>query len=994
MMNRYRKKGSCFNVKQHFIMLLFLCFSVASFGQKLKVSGIIKDATTAASIPGVSVTIKSSNLGTTTDLDGKYQIEVNQNDVLVFSFMGYQKVEMPAKSKTINISLTEDTQKLEEIVVIGYGSTKVKDATGSVTSVTAKDFNKGNIVTAENLLTGRVAGLSITTGGDPGSGSTIRIRGGASLGASNDPLIVINGLPVDNNTIGGSRSILSSINPSDIESFSVLKDASATAIYGSRASNGVIIITLKKGTKTLSATLDMSMGVNTLANKIDVFTGNELRDVISTQDPTLLPLLGTANTDWQDEIYRNSITSNLNASVNGMLFGKIPSRASFGRTLQQGLMLTAEFERTTGSISLNPSLLDNHLKISVNANASLEKNRFAQGVQGTAITFDPTQPVYDANSPFGGYFQYYNDNNDGVINRSDLTPLAPLNPVAELMQRNNRSEVKRIYGNVKLDYNFHFLPELSAVLNVGIDKSNADGYARVSDQNPLSQADGRIIGSSSEYSNELSNNLFDGYLAYKKQFGVLNLDATAGYSYQKFTNERYNTNELLDDGVDSAPVTNIDPNLVLIGFFGRTNLSFYDKYLFTLSYRRDGTSRFSEDNRWGNFPAAAFAWKIKEDFLPESETVSNLKLRLSWGVTGQQDIGQTNLDLYMSKYTTGLPTSQYIFGGNVINIGIPQFRNENLKWEETTTYNAALDFGFFNDRLTATVEGFYKESKDLLANAAISEGSNFSNSGFQNIGDFTSKGIEFSVAGDIIRNEKGFNWNANFNATFIKTKINSLALDQDQLIGATGAGAGEGSTAQIHRVGYTPYSFYVYKQIYNENGKPIEGAYADLNGDNIINDSDLYIHNNGMPTVSMGFASNMTYKNLDLSFNMRANLGNYVYNAANATRAQYNLLKNSSVVSNLPTSVLDTNFKSNETVLLSDYYIENGSFLKMDNITLGYTFNKTFNENSSIRLSAGVQNVFIITNYSGLDPEVFENGIDNSITPRPRTFLVGANMKF
>lgn len=994
MMNRYRKRRRDLNVKQQFFMVLFLCFSLTTFGQDLKVSGTITDAATGTSLPGVSVTIKSSNQGTTTDFDGKYQLQVKQNDVLVFSYMGYQNAERTAKSTTINVSLTEDNQKLDEVIVIGYGSMKKKDATGAVALVTAKDFNKGNIVTPENLLTGRVAGLTISTGGDPGSGSTIRIRGGASLGASNDPLIVINGLPVDNNTIGGSRSILSSINPSDIESFSVLKDASATAIYGSRASNGVIIITLKKGTKTLSATLDMSMGVNTLANKIDVFTGNELRDVISTQDPTLLPLLGTANTDWQDEIYRNSITSNLNASVNGMLFGKIPSRASFGRTLQQGLMLTAEFERTTGSISLNPSLLDNHLKISVNANASLEKNRFAQGVQGTAITFDPTQPVYDANSPFGGYFQYYNDNNDGVINRSDLTPLAPLNPVAELMQRNNRSEVKRIYGNVKLDYSFHFLPELSAVLNVGIDKSNADGYARVSDQNPLSQADGRIIGSSSEYSNELSNNLFDGYLAYKKQFGVLNLDATAGYSYQKFTNERYNTNELLDDGVDSAPVTNIDPNLVLIGFFGRTNLSFYDKYLFTLSYRRDGTSRFSEDNRWGNFPAAAFAWKIKEDFLPESETVSNLKLRLSWGVTGQQDIGQTNLDLYMSKYTTGLPTSQYIFGGNVINIGIPQFRNEDLKWEETTTYNAALDFGFFNDRLTATVEGFYKESKDLLANAAISEGSNFSNSGFQNIGDFTSKGIEFSVAGDIIRNEKGFNWNANFNATFIKTKINSLALDQDQLIGATGAGAGEGSTAQIHRVGYTPYSFYVYKQIYNENGKPIEGAYADLNGDNIINDSDLYIHNNGMPTVSMGFASNMTYKNLDLSFNMRANLGNYVYNAANATRAQYNLLKNSSVVSNLPTSVLDTNFKSNETVLLSDYYIENGSFLKMDNITLGYTFNKTFNENSSIRLSAGVQNVFIITNYSGLDPEVFENGIDNSITPRPRTFLVGANMKF
>lgn len=992
MMNRYRKRGGFFNLKQHFLIGLFLCFSVASFGQKLKVSGIIKEATTSATIPGVSVIIKSSNLGTTTDLDGKYQIEVNQNDVLVFSYMGYQKVEMPVKSTTMNVSLVEDTQQLDEIVVIGYGSTKIKDATGSVTSVTAKDFNKGNIVTPENLLAGRVAGLSITTGGEPGAGSTIRIRGGASLGASNDPLIVINGLPVDNNKIGGSSSILSSINPNDIESFSVLKDASATAIYGSRASNGVIIITLKKGAKTFSATLDMNMSVNTLANKVDVFSGDELREIIRVQDPTLLPLLGTANTDWQKEIYRNSISSNVNASVNGMLFDKIPTRASFGRTLQNGLILTSEFERNTGSLSLNPSLFDDHLKISVNANASLEKNRFASGQQGNAITFDPTQPVYDPNSPFGGYFQYYRDNNDGVINKSDLTERAPLNPVAELMQRNSRSEVKRIYGNVKLDYNLHFLPELSAVLNIGMDKSTADGFTRVSDKNPLSQADGRIIGSFSEYSNDQSNYLLDGYLAYKREFGILNLDATAGYSYQKFTNERYSTNELLDDGVDSAPVLNIDPNLVLIGFFGRTNLSFYDKYLFTFSYRRDGTSRFSDANRWGNFPAAAFAWKIKEDLFPDSKALSNLKLRLGWGVTGQQDIGQANLDLYMSRYNRGLPTSQYIFGNTITSIGIPQFRNEDLKWEETTTYNAGVDFGFFDDRLTATVEGFYKESKDLLANAAISDGSNFSNSGFQNIGNFTSKGIEFSVGADVIKNQKGFNWDVNFNSTFIKTEIQSLALDQDQLVG--GIGGGKGATAQIHRVGYTPYSFYVYKQIYNENGKPIEGAYADLNGDNIINDADLYIHHNGMPTVTMGFASNMNYKNIDLSFNMRASLGNYVYNGANSGRAQYNLLKNSSVVSNLPTSVLDTNFQLNETVVLSDYYIENASFLKMDNVTIGYTFQEIFNSRSSIRLSASVQNVFTITNYSGLDPEVFENGIDNSITPRPRTFLVGANMKF
>ncbi len=481
MMNRYRKRRRSLNVKQHFFIGLFLFLSVTTFGQKLKVTGSITDATTGSPLPGVSVTVKSTKEGTTTGFDGSYQIQVEKNAVLEYSYMGYRTATRTVTSETINIYLSEDNQKLNEVVVIGYGSTKLKSATASVTAVMAKDFNKGNIVTAENLLTGRVAGLNITTGGDPGSGSTIRIRGGASLGASNDPLIVINGLPVDNNTIGGSRSVLSSLNPSDIESFSVLKDAAATAIYGSRASNGVIIITLRKGTKKLSASLDMSMGVNTLTNTVDVFNANEIRDLVSVQDPTLLPLLGTANTDWQDEIYRNSITSNLNFSVNGMLFDKIPSRLSIGRTTQEGLILTSGFERSNGSISLNPNLFNDHLKVSVNANASLEKNRFNKGVQGTAITFDPTQPVYDANSPFGGYFQYYDNNNDGVINKSDLTERAPLNPVADLLQTNSRSEVKRIYGNVKLDYKLHFFPDLSAVVNLGMDKSSADGYSRTSD---------------------------------------------------------------------------------------------------------------------------------------------------------------------------------------------------------------------------------------------------------------------------------------------------------------------------------------------------------------------------------------------------------------------------------------------------------------------------------------------------------------------------------
>jgi iron complex outermembrane receptor protein len=987
-------------MKKMMILFMFLLSSFFSFSQEILVSGTITETASNTPLPGVSVILKGTALGSSSDFDGKYSIKASINDVLVFSYLGYKTEEVKVSSSSINVKLQENAQNLDEIIIIGYGSTTIKDATGAVTAITSKDFNKGNISTAENLLSGKVAGLTINTGGEPGAGSTIRIRGGASLGASNDPLIVINGLPIDNNTIGGSRSILSSINPNEIESFSILKDASATAIYGSRGSNGVIIITTKKGKRKLSVNLDMNFGINTLSNKVNVFTADELRNIVSKFDARpdradaspLLPLLGNANTDWQDEIYKSSITSIINASASGMLLDRIPARLSIGRTLQEGLQLTSEFERNNASFNLNPTFFENRLNVSVNGNASFEKNRFASGQAANALTFDPTQPVFDENSPFGGYFQYYTNNNDGVINENDLTSLAPFNPVAELLQRRSISNVQRFYGNVKIDYNFKFLPELSAVLNVGFDKQNADGTVRVSDKNPLAQNDGSIVGSSSKYSNEQNNTLLDGYLSYKKKWDKITLDGTAGYSYQKFTNKRYVSGELLDDGPDSEPIESIDPNLVLIGFFGRANLAINNKYLLTLSYRRDGTSRFSKKNRWGHFPSAAIAWKIKEDFFPNSETFSSLKLRLGWGITGQQDIGRDNLDLFLSRYIRGLPSSQYLFGDTVIPVGIPQFRNEDLKWEETTTYNVGFDYGLFNDKISGSIEGFYKESKDLLANAAISDGSNFSNSGFQNIGNFTSKGIEFSIGGDLISNNDGLNIDFNFNTTFIQTEIKKLALKQDQLVG--GVAGGTGNTAQIHSVGFTPYSFFVYKQVYDTNGKPIEGAYADLNGDNLINDSDKYIHHNGAPAITLGFASNIYYKNIDLSFNLRANLENYVFNNVNSARAQYDLLANSSVVANLPTSVLQSNFNTTENVILSDYFIENASFLRMDNISLGYTFNEIFNDKSSIRLSTSVQNVFVITNYSGLDPQVFKNGIDNTITPRPRTFTIGANIKF
>ena len=434
--------------------------------------------------------------------------------------------------------------------------------------------------------------------------------------------------------------------------------------------------------------------------------------------------------------------------------------------------------------------------------------------------------------------------------------------------------------------------------------------------------------------------------------------------------------------------------MVLIGLFGRANLSIADKYLLTLSYRRDGTSRFSKENRWGNFPAAAFAWRLREDLFPSSKVLSNLKLRLGWGITGQQDIGEDAADLYLSRYNLGLPASQYPFGGENIIVGQPQFRNEELKWEETTTYNAGIDFGFLQERLTGTVELFYKQSDDLLAFAAISDGSNFSNSGFQNIGSFVTQGAEFAVSYDVFSNradKRGLNWNVGFNATVLRSEIKELALEQDVRTG--GIAGGTGGTVQLHRIGYAPFKFFVHKQVYDAEGNPIEGAYADLNGDNIINDEDRYLHQNNQPEVTLGLYSRLDYRNFDLSFNMRASLGNYIYNNVNSARAQLDLLQNGSVPNNLPVDVLQTNFNTTPNVILSDYYIEDGSFLRMDNVTLGYSFPQVWGSKVNARLSLGVQNVFVLTNYSGLDPEIF-SGIDNTIFPRARTFLLGGNFTF
>ncbi len=973
-------------------LLLMLPFSVLA---QSTVDGVVVDSKTKQPLPGVNVIVQGTQSGTSTDFDGKFKLsKLKKGDKLVFSFIGYKNEVITYDSqKMLSVSLSEEANTLQEVVVqVGYGNVKKKDATGSVSTLAAKDFNKGANVTAENLLSGRVAGVTVNAGGGaPGSGSEIRIRGGSSLNASNDPLIVIDGLPLLNVENKSSTSILAALNPNDIESFSVLKDASATAIYGSRASNGVIIITTKRGGKKLAVDYNFQYGSGKTFNQVSVYDAAQFRNVIQAHKPGLLSSLGNSDTNWQKEIYRRTDFVDNNLSLRGNLFGFIPARLSIGNTYQEGLRLTNSFNRNTVSTTLNPSFLKDHLKFRLSASVANENNRFADGVEGSAIHFDPTQPVYQAGSPFGGFFEFYNPSNGNANN------LAPRNPVAQLLQTYDTGRNNRVYGNFETDYKLHFFPDLRAVVNVGFDQSNGTrtrlvDYGVATGNQYTTGGIINYIGSDYTQTILLRNKLIDTYLAYNKKVGKLNIDATLGRSYQIFNEERTYYGDLRHN-----PSVAANPNVwrpeadnVLIGYFVRTNLTFDNKYLFTASVRRDGSSRLTPDNRWANYPAFAFAWKLKDDFFKDSKTVSDLKLRLGYGITGNQGLPSTYNNIYLQQYATGNVNSQYTFGSTPTAISLSRAYNDNLKWEKQTTYNAGFDYGLFGNRITGTLDVFYKQTDDLFNVAPVPDGGNFSNFLLQNIGSFTNKGIELSVNADIVKT-KNFNWNVNFNATKFERRIKSLANGADVYLGSA---PGTGGTSQIYRPGYTPYSFYVYKQLYDTAGRPIEGAFADLNGDGIVNDKDRYIYKNPDPDVVFGFASTMNYKNLDFSFNLRASLGNRIYNLVNAGNAQYNNLQAGSVAGNIPTSIENTGFNNlSNQIGLSDLYIENGSFLRMDNISLGYTIPKWLEGKASLRLFTGVQNAFILTKYSGLDPEI-TGGVDNTIYPRQRSFLFGANVKF
>ncbi len=980
------------------LALLGLLTGPAALAQGRVVTGRVTAQEDGSALPGVSVVVKGTTTGSATDGTGNYSVTVPGNEtVLVYSFIGYVSQEVIVGSRSaVDVVMAPDVTALAEVVVVGYGTQKKEDLTGAVTAITSKDFNPGQITTPEQLITGKVAGVQITSGGGaPGAGNRIRIRGGSSLNASNDPLVVIDGVPVDNSELKGASNALSMINPNDIETFNILKDASAAAIYGSRASNGVILITTKKGRAGDKLRVDFSslLSLSTINKKIDVLDAAEFRQVVNQRGTAAQQaLLGNANTDWQELIYQNAFSHDNNLSFSGS-FKMLPYRLSLGLLDQDGILKTSNFRRRSAALSLTPSFLNDHLRVSLNLKGALTGNRFADaGAIGAAVAFDPTQPVY-ADNNYGGYYEWTNTN-------GSPNTLAPRNPLSTLEQRVDESQVRRSIGNVQFDYKFHFLPELRANLNLGYDLSSSEG----STLQPATMASVFSQGGSLvDYSQTRNNKLLDFYFNYVKDFTALSsrLDVTAGYSYQDFVRENPAYPTLTAEGgvvTPAAPFPFKTQN-TLIGLFGRLNYAFKDRYLLTANIRRDGSSRFGPGQKWGTFPSLALAWKINEEaFLKPVTFLSELKLRVGYGVTGQQDIGGDYP--YLARYTFSDQEAQYQFGNEYFLTLRPEGYDENIKWEETTTYNAGIDYGFLDGRISGSLEYYFKKTKDLLAIIPVPAGSNLTNRLLTNVGNIENQGLEAAINVGIIATER-LNWTVGMNATYNTSNITNLSKVQDQTaegIPVGGISGGVGNNIQIHTVGYRPYSFYVYKQVYNENGSPVEGLYADLNADGVVNERDRYRYKNPEPRVYLGLNSNVSYDKWSLNFVMRGNLGNYVYNNVSSGNGVYRNITYPNFLVNLTSSVSETNFANNQ--FFSDYYVENASFLRMETINLGYNFGRLFNDKVDLRLSANVQNAFVITKYSGLDPEVIavgttpSSGIDNNFYPRPRIFTFGVNVGF
>ena len=999
-----------FSQLKQMMALTLLCTLMSALAvAQTVVTGKVTDAKKGTPVAGVTVAVKGAKVSTQTAGDGSFKLQVPAGSgTLIFTSVGYAAQEA-AVSGVVNVSLTESAQQLTDVVVVAYGTRKKTDLTGAVTQINSKEFQKGNINSAEQLLQGKVAGLQITTGGGgAGFGSRIRIRGGSSLNASNDPLIVIDGVPVESNGISGNGNLLNTINPNDIESMSVLKDASATALYGSRASNGVLIITTKKGTKgKLKFNYSTQFNLNKITKTADVLTGDEIRKIVSdeaakTGTNTWKDLLGTANTDWQKLIYRDAYGWDNNFSVSGAIGGQLPFRLSVGYLNQEGILKTDKFNRWSTALNLSPKLFNDHLSVNVNLKLSQTKNRFADGgAVGAAASFDPTQPVNAVNK-YGGYYEWLR--NDGVPIGTNGGSTAP-NPLSLLDYRNNRSEVNRFIGNVQLDYKLHFLPDLHVLVNIARDNAFGKGDD-IFDTLLVTQVQSAFKGRSSHYAQMKENSLIETSLFYSKELDKINtkLDVLVGHTYQDFTTydfayESYATEvntlrSIIIPG--STPRFRTDkPQNRLESYLGRMNLTIANKYLITASLRRDASSKFSPENRVGYFPSVALAWKLKEEIFRNSSKINELKLRFGWGRTGQQD-GISNYP-YLPVYSLGNDFAQYQFGNSFYGFSRPGAYNPDLKWETMETQNIALDFGFFNNRVSGSIDVYKKTAKDLLSVVPVAAGGNFNVELLTNVGNVESKGVEFILNTTPIKRGK-VSWDFGFNVSYNEVTVTKLLNYEDpnfKGVPTSGIAGGTGNNIGRHVVGNAPYSFFLFKQVYDQaTGRPIEGLFEDLNRDGIVNESDRRLFQKPNADVLFGINTQFNYGAFFIGLAAHGTIGNYMYNNYFSNSAVLRAVNDPlGVIRNVSRNYLETGFNNNQ--YLSDYYIENASFFRLDNINLGYNVGKVFSNRANLRVAASIQNVFLITKYKGLDPEVANNEqVDNTIYPRPRVYSLGFNLDF
>ena len=975
------------------LVALFVIGCLQLMAQTRTIKGEVTDAQNGEALIGATVMVEGEKGGTVTDFDGNFSLQVSSSAKKIkVSYIGYID-KVLSISDNMKVKLESDSKALADVVVIGYGTARKSDLTGSVATVKSKDFNKGLVSSPEQLINGKVSGVQImSNSGSASAGSTIRVRGGASLNASNDPLIVLDGVPLEQGGISGNSSnFLSMINPSDIESMTVLKDASSTAIYGSRASNGVIIITTKKGQQgAVKVNFNTTNSLQTRAQMVDMLSRDEFVNVINQfGTDNQKSLLGDTNTDWNDEVYRTAFGTDNNLSVSGSIDKWLPFRVSVGYYNQSGLVRKDNVERWTGNVVLTPSFFQDHLKLTINAKGTLNNNSFNNGgAVWAAATFNPTIPVYSGNDKYGGYNEALDADgypvNAGVRNPRGLVDLY-----------DSKSKVSRFIGSMDVDYKVHFLPDLKLHATVGADYAKGDGTVYVPAYAAQSyNKDESLGGSDYKYGPQKNENrLLTLYANYAKYFEDIksNVDLTAGYDYQywKSTTPLYYTKSAA--GTNLSTVKASDYRHVMLSYYGRINYSFDGKYLLTATVRRDASSRFSKDTRWGTFPSVALGWTLTEEpWLKSQKVLSNLKLRASYGVTGQQEgIGNYN---YLPVYTYSVAGTEAFINGQYINTYRPEAYVSDLKWETTTSWNFGLDFGFLDGRIGGAIDFYTRKTKDLLASVPTAAGTNFSKTILTNVGNVDSKGIEVSLNATPIQT-KDWEWNLSYNFTWQNMKVKNLSLIKGG--SQTNVKVGPSIDAyqfQVLSEGYEPYMFYVYHQLYDsKTGKPIEGAYADLNNDGEINESDLYRYHSPAPKYIMGLSTSLRYKQLTLGMSFRANIDNYVYNGMGMSTGAFETVSyNNSQLNNLNTSFLKTGFKTRQ--YLSDYYVENASFLKLDNLSLSYNVGK-INKWASLTVSAMVQNVFTITGYSGTDPEV-PNGMDNSFYPRPRTYSVSLGLQF